>query len=128
MRLIILIFLFLFNLLFLETAYARSKFTLPDPLYALTIITTPKNATVKIMNIKPKYYQAIKLKTGDYYIEVSAEGYQLKKQKISIHHQDKKIQIKLAKNQPKLTDNRLDKFLSDSTEKHRLTLQHGKLE
>ena len=123
MRLITLIFPLLFSLLFLEVAYARSKFTLPDPLYALTIITTPKNAMTKIMNIRPKYYHGIKLKSGDYRIEVSAQGYQLKKQRVSIRHQDKKIQITLTKNQPESTNNRLDKFLGNSTKEHRLTLQ-----
>jgi len=44
--------------------------------YSLTIKPTPSNARVQIMNIKPKYYDGIKLKKGKYDIKVSKKSYQ----------------------------------------------------
>ena len=39
------------------------------------VVTTPENARIRIMNIKPKFHQGIELKPGKYHIEMSAEGY-----------------------------------------------------
>jgi len=44
-------------------------------LFALHIIANPKSAKIQIMNIKPKYYNGIKLKKGKYSIRVSQRGY-----------------------------------------------------
>jgi len=41
----------------------------------LTVITNPANATIRIMNIGPKYRPGMTLKTGAYDIQVSAPGY-----------------------------------------------------
>ncbi|MEM5548306.1 hypothetical protein [Pseudoalteromonas fuliginea] len=43
---------------------------------SLTVITTPADARVRIMNINPIYQDAIELKEGKYDIEVSRAGYQ----------------------------------------------------
>ena len=43
--------------------------------YSLTIETTPKDARVRIMNIKPKYKDGILLKKGRYHIKVDKKGY-----------------------------------------------------
>ena len=45
------------------------------PLYALTIRPTPADAQVKILNIKSKYQDGIKVEPGQYKIEVSKAGY-----------------------------------------------------
>ncbi len=63
--------------------------------FTLSVITL-KNATIKILNIKPKYHDGIWLKTGKYHIEVSKQGYKTHKQWIVLHR-DKKINIKLKK-------------------------------
>ncbi|MCK5919037.1 MAG: hypothetical protein KAG34_11455 [Cocleimonas sp.] len=123
MRLITLIFLLLLNLLCLETAFARSKFTPPDPLYALTIITNPKDAITKIMNIRPKYYHGIKLKSGHYRVQVSAQGYQPQKLRVAIRHQDEIMQITLAEKQSPLTNNHFDRLADNSTNVHMVALQ-----
>ncbi|QOP40548.1 hypothetical protein [Sulfurimonas marina] len=39
-------------------------------------VIAPSGATVKILNIKPKYYDGIELDAGNYLIEVSKKGYQ----------------------------------------------------
>lgn len=41
----------------------------------LTVQTDPKNATVRILNIKPPYKDGIELEPGEYAIEVSHPGY-----------------------------------------------------
>lgn len=41
----------------------------------LSVNTTPENALVKIMDIKPKFYQDMPLIPGSYHVEVSADGY-----------------------------------------------------
>ena len=93
MRLVIL----LLTCCFLNFAHGRSQFTLPDAFYTLTIHTLPKNASIKIMNIKPVYYDGIQLKTGDYQLEIFAKGYEIKQRIISINHKNKDLFIKLKK-------------------------------
>ncbi|WP_051249761.1 hypothetical protein [Maridesulfovibrio zosterae] len=43
---------------------------------SLHVETYPEDAKVQIMNIKPRYYDGIKLKKGTYHIRVSAAGYE----------------------------------------------------
>jgi hypothetical protein len=43
--------------------------------YSLNIVTTPEDARVQIMNIKPKYYDGIRLRPGRYTMRVSKPGY-----------------------------------------------------
>ncbi len=99
MRLFILLFLLLSNLQF-SLLYARSQFTLPPAKYALTVKTTPSHAIVKIMNIKPSYHHGIKLKAGDYRIEVSAQGYDTQKKTVKLTDRDKTIYIALNPTAP----------------------------
>jgi len=47
--------------------------------FPLFIKTTPKNATIKIMNIKAKFKYGMKLKPGRYDIQVSSPGYKTKR-------------------------------------------------
>jgi len=44
--------------------------------YSLRVRTTPKNAQVKILNIKAKFYQGIRLKSGRYHVSISKKGYE----------------------------------------------------
>jgi len=46
-------------------------------LYSLTIERTPSNATVQVLNIKPRYKDGIMLKKGEYRIKVFADGYKV---------------------------------------------------
>jgi len=63
--------------------------------FTLTI-SSLKNATIKILNIKPKYHDKMWLKTGKYHVEVSKQGYKKHRQWIVLYR-DKKITIKLKK-------------------------------
>lgn len=47
----------------------------PKPTYALTVNTKPEDARVRILNIRAKYRDGIKLQNGRYKIEVSKKGY-----------------------------------------------------
>lgn len=98
MRIPLILFI-LFHFLFISISYARSQFTLPESvtLHTLTIRTTPRNATIKILNMKLNYRHGIKLGSGDYRIEVSAPGYRVKKQIVRMRHHNKNIRITLRK-------------------------------
>ncbi|MBD3796903.1 MAG: PEGA domain-containing protein [Campylobacterales bacterium] len=47
-------------------------------------IDAPQGATIKILNIKPKYYDGIELEAGNYLIEVSKSGYKTYKELIEV--------------------------------------------
>lgn len=42
---------------------------------SLTVLTSPEDARIRIMNIKPKYEEGIELDEGKYDIEVTKDGY-----------------------------------------------------
>ncbi|MDN3380444.1 MULTISPECIES: PEGA domain-containing protein [unclassified Pseudoalteromonas] len=42
---------------------------------SLTVLTSPEDARIRIMNIKPKYQAGIELDEGKYDIEVTKDGY-----------------------------------------------------
>ena len=44
--------------------------------YSLTVEANPSDATIKIMNIKPKYHDGIRLQAGSYDLLVQKEGYE----------------------------------------------------
>ena len=46
----------------------------------LTVRTVPEGGTVRILNIKEKYYPGIELDQGSYHLEVSLSGYETKRQ------------------------------------------------
>jgi uncharacterized protein (TIGR02145 family) len=66
--------------------------------FSLTIHTDPKDATVQITNIDPKYYDGMRLKPGSYTIKVSKNGYYPKRGTIDLKN-DLSIQINLEKQQ-----------------------------
>lgn len=42
---------------------------------SLTVLTSPEDARIRIMNIKPKYKAGIELDEGKYDIEITKDGY-----------------------------------------------------
>jgi hypothetical protein len=50
----------------------------------LYIKTAPEKADIKIIGIKSKYYEGLNLEPGTYSLEVSADGYTTKRQKVSL--------------------------------------------
>jgi hypothetical protein len=67
-----------------------------EELYSLTIKTTP-GATVRIMNISPKYQNGIKLPPGNYNILVEKKGYTSTNKWIKITNSDLSRYIRLTK-------------------------------
>jgi len=64
----------------------------------LFVDTVPSGATIKIMNIKPRFCQGIELAPGRYKVQVSAAGYRTHIKWISLAAgEDKKISISLTK-------------------------------
>ncbi len=62
----------------------------------LFVETTPEDATVKILNIKPKFYQGIPLEAGSYHVQVTAPEHRPKAMWISVDAgEDKNMSIQL---------------------------------
>lgn len=62
----------------------------------LFVETNPHNARVRILNIKPKFYQGIELDNGHYHVEVSADGYESQRVWVSMSAgKDMTIDIRL---------------------------------
>ena len=64
--------------------------------FTLTINPSPSDATVSITNIKPKYYDGMRLKKGTYNIKVSKSGYITKRGVVTLDS-DAKLTISLDK-------------------------------
>ncbi len=65
------------------------------PTYKLYITTAPKDAEIRIMNIKPKYHQGIELETGSYDLMISKEGYQPLRKWIGIRNKHRRLHFEL---------------------------------
>ena len=93
----------------------KSSFSFDDVAptsFSLTINPTPYNAKVHIMNIKEKYFDGIKLKSGKYEISVSAQGYHTKTGTVDLQN-DLTVNIVLEKDEkPKI--NPIDTFTLDN--------------
>jgi hypothetical protein len=62
----------------------------------LYVRTKPKNATIRILNIRSKFYQGIELNPGKYHLEVAANGYVTHKAWIRLAvEEDKSLDIYL---------------------------------
>jgi formylglycine-generating enzyme required for sulfatase activity len=72
---------------------------IPKPKQAhLYVEAQPRNSSVRILNIVPKFRQGIALKSGKYLIEVSADNYRTSKQWITLKAgQEKRLKVVLSK-------------------------------
>ena len=73
-------------------------------IFRLHIKTKPQNAKIRILNIKPKFYNGIKLKKGKYLIEATKAGYITYKKWIYLD-KDSSINITLRKKAKTFTPN-----------------------
>jgi len=68
----------------------------------LFVQTTPTYSRVRILNIKPKFYQGMELDPGRYHVEVSASGYLTQKRWVGLSSgEDKTISIRFESIRPK---------------------------
>lgn len=65
--------------------------------YSLYTEVTPKKAKIRILNIKPKYKNGIKLKKGKYHVEISKKGYSTVNKWIEVKDKNIKFKVKLKK-------------------------------
>ncbi|MEE4376737.1 MAG: serine/threonine-protein kinase [Candidatus Competibacteraceae bacterium] len=65
--------------------------------YRLTVKPQPQNARVRILNIKPRYYDGISLSPGSYHIAVDHPGYRSQNRWITIADQDVELAITLSR-------------------------------
>ncbi len=64
----------------------------------LFVETDPKNSRIRVLNIRPKFYQGMELDPGKYHIEISAPEYEMKKTWIEVAAgEDKQLKISLIK-------------------------------
>ena len=69
----------------------------------------PKEARIRIMNIKPRYKRGIELKPGKYLVEVSREGYNTASKWIALKEKEAlQIDIELTRVEEVITDNMLN--------------------
>ncbi|MEA1918609.1 MAG: caspase family protein [Campylobacterota bacterium] len=67
----------------------------------LYVQTIPKDAVIRILNIKERFFQGIKLPKGKYSMDVKKVGYQTQKMEIELF-KDKVLQVTLKKEPPKI--------------------------
>ncbi|MDO3385750.1 bifunctional serine/threonine-protein kinase/formylglycine-generating enzyme family protein [Gilvimarinus sp. SDUM040013] len=81
-----------------EAQTPREKVSPPSKptLYALSVVTEPVTARVRIMNIKEKYRDGITLAPGRYHIEASAPGYKKYLKWVSLEDADLVHRIALS--------------------------------
>ena len=62
----------------------------------LFVDTAPPGARVRILNIKPKFYQGMELRPGRYHVETSKKGYETKKMWVNLKGgAGKKVKVRL---------------------------------
>ena len=88
---------YILNLVPMETPKTISDWT-EQKMFRLYIDTEPKGARVRILNIKPKFFQGIPLEPGQYHIEVLSDGYKTKNMWIRMEiGEDKILRVSLEK-------------------------------
>ena len=85
-----------------NTRPARPELTAQDapqepPSFAINVALQPENASVRILNIRDKYYPGIKLLPGRYHIEVTDKGYDTQTQWITLNDEDLALSVSLRK-------------------------------
>ena len=76
----------------IEHVVFQEQESLPPPLASFTVEPQPPDARVRILNIGPPYKRGIPLSPGDYNVEVSAPGYETRREVVAhglaetVHH------------------------------------------
>jgi len=74
----------------------RSRNEKPADKGKLFVDTMPSNARVRILNIRPKFYQGMELRPGRYHVEASNRGYKTQKKWVNLEAgEDKRLEIRL---------------------------------
>lgn len=74
------------------------KITPPaPPHYPIYVKVSPENATIRILNIGPKYYPGIRLLPGRYHVEVTNKGYDPKTEWVTLSSKRLSLDVNLRK-------------------------------
>ncbi len=64
---------------------------------SLFVTTNPANALIRVLNIKPRFFQGMELKPGKYHLEVSSAGFWRKKMWVDIKAgEEKRLNVQLT--------------------------------
>jgi len=64
-------------------------------MYSLTVQANPRDSRIKIMNIKPRYHDGIRLKSGVYDVLIEKDGYESYRENITVSQRDVVQQVQL---------------------------------
>jgi len=78
-------------------ATAAAAPVVPPKLYHFTISTTPADADIRMLNIKPPYESGMELPAGKYHIEVTKPGYTSHSRWVVIKNKNVEEEVTLAK-------------------------------
>lgn len=67
------------------------------PHYPIHVKVSPENATIRILNIGPKYYPGIRLLPGRYHVEVTNKGYDSNTQWVTLSNKRLNLNVNLRK-------------------------------
>jgi TolB-like protein len=88
----------------------------------LYVSTDPEGARVRIINIGPAYRQGMELEPGRYHVEVSAVGYEKKRQWVDLHAgEDKSLTIRLGRQEGTVAYTKLPDKVPESGVMYRLS-------
>jgi hypothetical protein len=95
----------------------HQKEAVPKTVAKLFVITEPEDAIIRILNIKPRFYQGMELEPGQYHLKVLSNGYSSKKMWATLRTGEiKKIHVDLEKAQRKLLSSEdVERFTTKNT-------------
>ena len=95
--------------------------------YALTVEAEPGDATIRVLNIGPRYQAGMQLEPGRYHIEVSKAGYQTHREWLEVLDRDVVQRVNLVRQavRPELTGEMVDMPEQEQEQANAPVIQHG---
>jgi hypothetical protein len=97
------------------------------PTYKLTVRAVPVDSTIKITNIKPRYFPGMALEPGLYKLLVQRSGYQTVRQEVTIQDTDVTLDVVLIPKETKTEGNTetLGQSDTEAVERYRKAAEQG---
>jgi len=103
----------------IEAGRSMSLFVDMTPVLAnarLFVDTDPADAKIRILNVRARFRQGIELDPGEYYLEISADGYETEKRRIVTEAgEDRNLNIRLMRDESKFINSVGMKFIHISS-------------
>ena len=87
-----------------DSALGQQDTDLEAPGYAFTVQTVPRDATIRILNIGPRYSPGMILESGSYHVDVSKAGYKRVSRWLEVGNQDLRVSIVLKRKKKATSD------------------------